>query len=171
MKKTLWLAALSLVAAAIGVLAIPNPLGAEMLAEAKYRGYLAYTADEAVTIAYGRCTTCHNAEKMLRYCSRCGPPFIVVSHSMKKYVELLQAKNDQIKPLSDAELVAITQAWNGLIGNWEPDWGLKDIRKLLQGDVALTRLAETPLEGRPIEMALRGRSAPGAHKESPRQQN
>ncbi len=160
---------LLVIAASIGALAIPNPLGAQVLAEAKYRGYLSYTADEAITIAYSRCTGCHNADKMLRYCSRCGPPFIVVSHSMKKYVEIMNLKGGNFKPFSDAELVAITQVWNGLIGNWEPDWGLKDISKLLQGDRALTRLAETPLDKRPIEVALKDKNAPGAHKEMRRQ--
>ena len=149
----------------IGALVIPNPLGAKILAEAKYKGYLPYTTDEAVTLAYSRCSTCHNAEKMLRYCARCGPPFIVVSHSMKKYVELMNQKNESIKPFSDAEIVAITQVWNGLVGNWEAGWGEKNINKLLQNDVALIHLFETPLEGRPIEMALKNKSAPGAHKE------
>lgn len=160
---------LVVIVAAIAVLAIPNPLGAPILAEAKYRGYLPYTPDEAITIAYSRCTTCHNADKMLKYCSRCGPPFIVVSHSMKKYVEIMNLKGGNFKPFSDAELVTITQVWNGLIGNWEPDWGLKDISKLLQGDRALMRLAETPLDKRPIEMALKDKNAPGAHKEMQRQ--
>lgn len=151
--------------AAIGAVAIPNPLGALILAEAKYRGYLAYTTDEAVTLAYQRCTTCHPAEKMLKYCSRCGPPFIVVSQSMKKYTELMIQKGGNFKPFSDAEVVAITQVWNGLVGNWEPDWGSKDIKKLLQGDQALIRLAETPIDKRPIEMALKNKQAPGSHKE------
>ena len=150
---------------AIGAVAIPNPLGAQILAEAKSRGYLAYTPDEAITLAYSRCTTCHPAEKILKYCARCGPPFIVVSHSMKKYTELMIQKGGQFKPFSDAEVVAITQVWNGLVGNWEPDWGSKDIHKLLQGDQALIRLAETPIEKRPIEMALKNKHAPGSHKE------
>lgn len=173
MKKYALIISLLLIAivAAIGaLLAIPNPLGAGILADAKYRGYLPYTSDEAITLAYSRCTTCHNAEKMLRYCSRCGPPFIVVSHSMKKYVELMNQKGEQFKPFSDAELIAITQVWNALIGNWEPDWGSKNLIKLLQGDRALIRLAETPLEGRPIEKALKDKNIPGAHKEMPRQQ-
>ncbi|MDH4234098.1 MAG: hypothetical protein OEV15_03055, partial [Gallionella sp.] len=83
----------------------------------------------------------------------------------RKYVELMNLKGEKFKPFSDAEVVAITQAWNGLVGNWEPDWASKDINKLLQGDHALIRLAETPLEGRPIEKALRSKTAPGAHKE------
>ena len=168
MKMYRWVVGLFLIVivVAIGAVAIPNPLGAQILAEAKYRGYLPYTPDEAVTLAYSRCTTCHHADKMLKYCSRCGPPFIVVSHSMKKYVELMNQKGGQFKPFSDAEAIAITQAWNGLVGNWEPDWASKDIKKLLQGDQALIRLAETPVKERPIEMALKNTHAPGAHKEN-----
>lgn len=164
MKKIVWIVGLFIVAV-IGVVIVPNPLKAQMLAEAKYRGYLPYTTDEAITLAYNRCTTCHPAEKMLKYCSRCGPPFIVVSQSMKKYTELMNEKGGNFKPFSDAETIAITQVWNGLVGNWEPDWGMKDIKKLLQGDQALIRLAETPIEQRPIEMALKNKQAPGAHKE------
>lgn len=167
MKKSRWIAGLFFfaIAAAIGALAIPNPLGEQILAEAKYRGYLSYTTDEAVTLAYNRCTICHPAEKMLKYCSRCGPPFIVVSHSMKKYTDLMIQKGGNIRPFSDAEVIAITQVWNGLVGNWEPDWASKDVHKLLQGDQALIRLAGTPVEKRPIEMALKNKQAPGAHKE------
>lgn len=164
MKKIVWIVGLFVVAA-IGAAIVPNPLKAQLLAEAKYRGYLPYTTDEAITLAYNRCTTCHPAEKMLKYCSRCGPPFIVVSQSMKKYTELMNQKGGNFKPFSDAETVAITQVWNGLVGNWEPDWGMKDIKKLLQGDQALIRLAETPIEQRPIEVALKNKQAPGAHKE------
>ena len=172
MKKIVWAIGLLLlvIVAAIGILVIPNPLGAQALAEAKYRGYLPYTPDEAVSLAYSRCTTCHTPEKILRYCSRCGPPFIVVSHSMRKYMELANQNTQQFKPFSDAELVAITQVWNSLIGNWEPDWGSKNLDKLLQGDQALIRLAKTPLEGRPIEKALKSKAAPGAHKEEQRKQ-
>ena len=167
MKKCKSIAGLFIlvIVAAIGAVAIPNPLGKHILAEAKYRGYLPYTTDEAVTLAYDRCTACHPAEKMTKYCARCGPPFIVVSHSMKKYVELMIQKGEPFKPFSDAETIAITQVWNGLVGNWEPDWGSKDIHKLLQGDQALIRLAETPLAERPIELALKNKHAPGSHKE------
>lgn len=167
MKKIFWIIGFPLFVTAlvIGVLVVPNPLGNQVLAEAKYRGYIAYTPDEAVTLAYSRCVTCHDEEKMVKYCARCGPPFIVVAHSMKKYVELLNRDSEIFKPFSDAELVAITQVWNGLVGNWEPNWGLKDITKLLQGDYALINLAKTPVEERPIEMALKGKSAPGAYKE------
>lgn len=163
--KKFFLIAILAIAAAIAVLIIPNPLGTKVLAEAKYQGYIPYTVEEAVTIAYSRCSACHSADKMLKYCARCGPPFIVVSHSMKKYVELTNQKGGNFRPFSDAEAVAITQVWNGLVGNWEAGWGEKNIKKLLQGDTALIRLYETPLESRPIEMALKNKSAPGAHKE------
>jgi len=167
MKKYIWVTSLFLITIvlAIGVMVVPNPLVSKVLAEAKYRGYIPYTTDEAVTLAYNRCSTCHSAEKMTKFCSKCGPPFIVVSQSMKKYVELLNQKGANYKPFSDAEIVAITQVWNGLVGNWEAGWGEKNIIKLLQGDKALIRLYETPLEKRPIEAALKNKSAPGAHKE------
>lgn len=164
MKKIAWVVGLFIVAV-IGAVIVPNPLKTQILAEAKYRGYLPYTTDEAITLAYNRCTTCHPADKMLKYCARCGPPFVVVSQSMKKYTELMNEKGGNFKPFSDAETVAITQVWNGLVGNWEPDWGMKDIKKLLQGDQALIRLAETPIAQRPIEMALKNKQAPGAQKE------
>ncbi|MFQ5356336.1 MAG: hypothetical protein ACE5DY_07620 [Mariprofundaceae bacterium] len=167
MNKRLWAAALffTVIAAAISVLVIPNPLGEKALAEAKYRGYIAYTPDEAINMAFTRCTTCHDSEKMLKYCARCGPPFIVISQSMKKYVQIMNEQGGDFRPFSDAETVAITQAWNAMVGNWEPDWGIKDVTTLLQGDAALIRLAKTPIEERPIEMALKGKRAPGAYKE------
>lgn len=167
MKKNLWVVSLLFIAIAvtIGILVIPNPISAKILEEAKYKGYLPYTTDEAITLAYSRCSTCHGPEKMLRYCLRCGPPFVVVSHSMKKYMELANQKGVNLRPFSDAELVAITQAWNGLVGNWESGWGHKNLTKLLQGDTALIRLVDTPVEERPIEMALKNKSAPGAYKE------
>jgi len=165
MSKRLWITGLIVIvlAALIAVVVIPNPMGEKVLAEARYRGFVAYTPDEAVATAYARCTSCHDADKILKYCSQCGPPFIVVSQSMKKYLEMENEKGRNMKPFSDAEIVAITQVWNGLVGNWEPDWQLKDIKKLLQDDTALIQLAETPIEQRPIEAALKGKSAPGSY--------
>lgn len=167
MKRVVWVLALPLacVAAAVAVLVVPNPLGAKVLAEAKYRGLVAYTPDEAVTIAYTRCSSCHGADKMLKYCARCGPPFIVVTQSMKKYVELMNQRSAGVRPFSDAETVAITQAWNGLVGNWEAGWGEKNLTRLLQGDAALTRLLRTPADERPIEVALKNKTAPGSYQE------
>jgi hypothetical protein len=167
MNKRLWatVSVLTVIAVAVGVLVVPNPLGGKILDEAKYRGYVAYTPDEAVTLAYSRCSSCHSIDKTLKFCATCGPPFIVVSQTMKKYIELMNEKGSGHRQFSDAELVAITQVWNALVGNWEADWRQKDIAKMLQGDVALIQLAKTPLEERPIEMALKGQRAPGAYKE------
>jgi hypothetical protein len=84
---------------------------------------------------------------------------------MKKYVELSNIQGKEIRQFSDAELVAITQVWNGLVGNWEGDWPRKDIRKLLGSDRALLDLLETPVEERPIEVVLQDKVAPGSYKE------
>lgn len=166
MKKRLILVAVGLLAlVAVGLLAIPNPVGEKALAEAKYRGYLSYTPDEAVALAYNRCSGCHGIEKTLKFCSTCGPPFIIVSHSMKKYIEVMNKNGADFKQLSDAELVAITQVWNALVGNWEDDWREQDLIKLLQGDAGMIELVKTPIDQRPIEMALKGKKAPGAYKE------
>jgi hypothetical protein len=167
MNKRLWATAsvLTVIAVAVGVLVVPNPLGGKILDEAKYRGYVAYTPDEAVTLAYSRCSSCHSIDKTLKFCATCGPPFIVVSQTMKKYIELMNEKGSGYRQFSDAELVAITQVWNALVGNWEADWPQKDIIKLLRGDVGLIQLAKTPLEERPIETALKGKRAPGAYRE------
>lgn len=166
MKKRYWIVGFFLaVLAAVATLLIPNPVGRQVLAEAKSRGYLSYSPEEATELAYSRCTVCHGAEKILQYCSRCGPPFVVVAHSMRKYIELSNLDAKKVKKFSDAELVAIVQVWNALVGNWESDWREDDIERLLKNDTALIRLAKTPLAGRPIEMALKGRTAPGSYKE------
>ncbi len=167
MRKRLWAAGIPLLISTlvIGLFIMPNSLIIQVLAVAKANGFISYTPEEATDLAYGRCTTCHGVEKVLQYCSRCGPPFVVVAHSMKKFVELANLKSEVVKPFSDAELIAITQVWNALVGNWEGDWRQQDIRKLLRNDRALIRLAETSLEERPIEMALKDKTAPGSYKE------
>ena len=167
MKKRLLLAGLLLFIAVLigGVLLTPNPLGRHVLAASKAKGYVAYSPDEAIALAYSRCTTCHEADKILQYCSRCGPPFVVVAHAMKKYVELSNLDKKMVRPFSDAELAAIVQVWNALVGNWEGDWRQKDIKRMLRGDRALIRLVETSRDERPIEMALRNKTAPGSYKE------
>ncbi len=165
MKKTaiLFGVVLFLTATVSGALLF-SPLD-QLSQTAKARGYLAYTPDEAVSLAYERCAGCHDVDKVLLYCSRCGPPFIVTIHFMKKYIELANLDGDHVKPLTDAEVVAIAQVWNGLIGNWEADWRVEDMTKLLGNDRALIELLNTPLEQRAIEMALADKSAPGSYKE------
>ena len=168
MKKSLSISGLLLIviaSIAVLLLIIPNPLGEEFLNQARIRGYLPYTPEAATTLAYERCTTCHGEEKIVKYCPRCGPPFIVTVRFMRKYVELSNIQGTKIRQFSDAELAAITQVWNGLVGNWEGDWPRKDIKKLLGNDRALIRLFETPVEERSIEVVLQNKVAPGSYKE------
>ncbi|GMR18808.1 MAG: hypothetical protein BMS9Abin33_1251 [Gammaproteobacteria bacterium] len=167
MKKSAAMTGLLLITAILAglLLLVSNPLGEQLLQQARIRGYLSYTPEAAVTLAYDRCTTCHGDEKIVKYCPRCGPPFIVTVGFMRKYVELSNIQGKKIRPFSDAELVAITQVWNGLVGNWESDWPRKDIRKLLRGDRALLDLFETPVEERTIEIVLQDKVAPGSYKE------
>jgi hypothetical protein len=164
MKKYL-IAGVIVLLAAIAVLLIPKSLGDQVLSEAKYRGYLEYTPNEAVTLAYTRCTGCHEIEKTLKFCATCGPPFAITIHSMKKYIEVMNKNGADYRQFSDSELVAITQVWNALVGNWEHDFRQKDLIKMLQGDVALIKLIKTPKEERPIEVALKGKKAPGTYRE------
>ena len=152
MKRSIVITCLLLfIAIFVGLLLYtPNPLGEELLKQARIRGYLSYTPEAAITLAYDRCTTCHGEEKIVKYCSRCGPPFIVTVRFMRKYVELSNIQGKKIRQFSDAELVAITQVWNGLVGNWEGDWPRKDIRKLIGSDRALLELFETPVDRKSV---------------------
>ncbi|MCP4326933.1 MAG: hypothetical protein GY791_00640 [Alphaproteobacteria bacterium] len=165
-----WIITVALLAGVVSAVAVilfaPNSLGRAIIDEAKSMGYIAYTPEEATTLAYERCSTCHTEEKMLKYCTRCGPPFIVVVHFMKKYTEITNAQNKdlELKQFSDAEIVAIAQAWNALIGNWESDWPEEDLRRLLDEDQALIDLLATPVEHRPIEAALKDKRAPGSYR-------
>jgi len=169
MKKilvTIGVFLMTIVGVAAMVVLIPNSLGGNIVKEAQAMGYLSYTPEEATELAYQRCSICHTEENILKYCTRCGPPFIVVSHNMKRYIEMSNAQNKdlKLKQFTDAELVAISQVWNALVGNWEGDWPTKDLRKLLDGDEALIRLLDTPVSERYIEAALEGKSAPGAYE-------
>ncbi len=163
-KKYL-MVALTIIGVVLALALVPNPLNKKMKGELKARGYLEYTPQEAMELAYARCTTCHNEEKMIKYCSRCGPPFIVVVHYMKKYIDIAQKKGAMdVKQLTDAEAIAITQVWNAVVGNWEGDWRKKDIKRLLENDEALARFLDVPVKDRKIESALKGKTAPGAYK-------
>ena len=57
---------------AAALILIPNSAGKGVRAELLARGYLDYTPEEAMEMAYKRCTTCHDSEKIIKYCSRCG---------------------------------------------------------------------------------------------------
>lgn len=139
----------------------------KIVSSLKAKGCIEFTPDEAVTLAYSKCGTCHNIDKITKYCFRCGPPFIVVVHNMKKLTALERQKpgREGLPDFTDAESVAIAQVWNALIGNWEEGWRKEDMEKLLKGDEALIKLLHTPQTSRKIELALYRKSIPGTHKE------
>lgn len=134
----------------------------------KAAGYIPYTPEEAQELAYTRCIQCHPIDKVTKYCMRCGPPFVVVIHNMKKLTSLERQKpgREFLKGMTDAEAMAITQVWNALVGNWEDTWREKDLIKLLEGDKAQIRLLKTPKKERMIEVAFQGKRAPGAYEET-----
>lgn len=130
----------------------------------KSAGYLEYTPDEAITLAYVKCRGCHNTAKITNYCFRCGPPFIVVVRNMRTLIALEKGKpgKEWLKDLTDSEAVAIVQVWDALIGNWEEGWRKEDLVKMLQGDKALIDLLNISPSDRKIEAALYGKKVPGA---------
>ncbi|MDH4101040.1 MAG: hypothetical protein OEV28_10780 [Nitrospirota bacterium] len=144
-----------------------TPYGNGVKQRLRSAGYIAHTPESAKTLAMERCIQCHDLDKTLRYCSRCGPPLIVVVHNMKSYEAIWrqQYPNTPITPITDADAVAITQVWNALVGNWENTWAPADMEKMLAGDKALLGLLRTPKEKRPIETALRGTEAAGTYRE------
>lgn len=156
-----------LVLSLLFLIIIPLLFKEKILSAAKARGYMEYTSDEAVTLAYTKCGACHNTDKITKYCFRCGPPFIVVVHNMKNLMALEKQKQgkEYLPTLTDAEAVAIAQVWSGLIGNWEKGWRMEDMKRLMKGDDALIKLLETPASERKIEQALAKKSIPGTHNE------
>lgn len=138
-----------------------------LLFNLKAKGYLEYSPDEAITLAYTKCSGCHNTNKITNYCFRCGPPFVVVVHNMKTLIALERQKpgRQNIPTITDAEASTIVQVWNALIGNWEEGWRKEDLTKLLQGDQALIDLLNTSPSERKIEAALYGKEVPGAQYE------
>lgn len=61
--------------------------GNHIIGEAKAEGYVAYTPAEAYGLADRICTQCHTAERIKRYCMRCGPPFIVLVPHMQTFIQ------------------------------------------------------------------------------------
>lgn len=137
-------------------------LGKDAVRLLKAEGYLKYSADEAVELAHKKCVQCHSIDKTAKYCMRCGPPFVVVVHNMRTLISKDKEKYKGIEKIRDGEAAAITQVWNALVGNWEDSWRKQDLAKLLDNDVALIKLMNTPVKEREIEVALKGKSAAGA---------
>jgi hypothetical protein len=152
-----------LVLTCIAIYFIPNSLGDGIRSRLKSEGVLPYTAAEATRLAFDRCTSCHNEEKILKYCSRCGPPFIVVIHYMKRHIELKRRTVENFPELTSAEAVAITEAWNGLVGNWEDGVRREDLIYLLSGSDELIALLDVPISMRKIESELAQETLPGAY--------
>lgn len=132
----------------------------------KSRGYLEYTSAEAQELAYTKCRQCHPIDKVTKYCMRCGPPFIVVIHNMKKLISIEKQKagTQWIANMTDAEANAMTEVWNAIVGNWEDTWRKEDLKKLLENDNVMIRLLDTPVKARKIETALKGKTAEGVHE-------
>lgn len=75
-----------------GVLLVHGGIKDKAFSFVKARGYLEYTHVEAQELAYTKCKQCHPIDKVTKYCMRCGPPFIVVAHNMKKLIALEKQK-------------------------------------------------------------------------------
>lgn len=138
------------------VIAVPNSIGKKITNEIKARGYLEYSPDDAKTLALEKCTQCHDTERILKYCHRCGPPFIAVIPHMRKFLEEYKAREPHKKfsDITDYQASAIIQIWNALVGNWEGDFRKEDMLKLIGSNKILVDLYNTPVEKRKIEYTM-----------------
>jgi len=143
-----------------GVVWIPNPIGKQIISEAKANGYLEYSPKEAYEMAKTICTQCHSEERIKLYCPRCGPPFVAVVPHMLTFIENYRTTKPDLKfiGITEHQAVAIVQVWNALVGNWETDFRKQDILKLIGHYDLLAALYETPVDKRPIEAALMSRN-------------
>ncbi|MBI5892844.1 MAG: hypothetical protein HZB79_04200 [Deltaproteobacteria bacterium] len=157
----------ALILAVLGItLVISGGSKEKVLMYMKSRGYLEYTSQEAQELAYTKCKQCHPIDKITKYCMRCGPPFIIVTHNMKKLISIEKQKPGTawIDYMTDAEANAMTEVWNAIVGNWEDTWRKEDLKKLLENDKAMLKLLDTPVKERKIETALKGKTAEGVHE-------
>ncbi len=162
MKKKLTIVVIVLAVlciASAGVLFVPNPVGQYLISEAKASGMVAYEPAEAYALAKRICTQCHTDERIKKYCERCGPPFIAVVPHMQSFIDNYKVSKPGLKVenITEVQAVAIVQVWNAIIGNWEKDFRQEDMLKLIGPYEFLKKLYLTPIEKRPIEMALMGR--------------
>lgn len=144
---------------AAGIIIVPNAAGNHIISEAKAEGYVAYKPTEAYDLANRICTQCHTAERIKRYCMRCGPPFIVLVPHMQTFIQNYRASKPglKIENITESQAAVIVQVWNALVGNWEADFREADIIKMLGDYEILKALYKIPPEKRYIEMALMGR--------------
>lgn len=144
---------------AAGIIVIPNMVGNYIISEAKAEGYVAYTPTEAYDLANRICTQCHSAERIKRYCMRCGPPFIVVVPHMQTFIQNYRVSKPglKIENITESQAAVIAQVWNATVGNWEADFREEDMLKMLGDYEILKALYKVPPEKRYIEAALMGR--------------
>ena len=159
-----------LLALAAALILTPNSFGDRIQEEARARGYLEYSPDQAKKLAETRCVQCHQMERIAKYCHRCGPPFIVVITHMDRLMKQHQEKNPgkKILGLTKVQQLVVVQVWNALVGNWEKDFRKEDMITMIgQGNDHLLKLLDTPVEQRKIEHALAkgGHRMPGTYKE------
>lgn len=141
---------------AVGIMIIPNAARNYIIREAKAEGYVAYTPMEAYALANRICTQCHGAERIKRYCMRCGPPFIVLVPHMQTFIQNYRVAKPglKIENITESQAAVIVQVWNATVGNWEKDFREADIMKMLGDYEILKALYKIPPEKRYIEMAL-----------------
>ncbi len=162
MKKKLIIGSIVLAVigiASAGIFLVPNPAGQYLISEAKASGLVAYKPGEAYDMAKRICTQCHSDERIKKYCERCGPPFVAVVPHMQSFIDNYKvSKPDlEVENITEVQAVVIVQVWNAIIGNWEKDFREQDMLKLIGSYELLKKLYLTPVEKRPIEMALMGR--------------
>lgn len=158
MKKPILILLIILIFVSISAFLFTNSgYGHKIMGEIKARGIIDYNVAEAVEMATNKCSQCHSIDQIKKYCDRCGPPFIVVVHNMRKYAipQWKERNRDtQLSNITDSQASAIVQVWNATIGNWEHGWKREDIERLLEGDKPLVALLNTPFEKRKIESSL-----------------
>jgi len=72
---------------------------------------------------------------------------------MKQAKEKNPEKN--IIALTKPQQVAVVQAWNAMVGNWEKDFQRKDLVTMIgKRNDHLIAIADTPVGKRPIEQGL-----------------
>ena len=148
---------LGLLAAGAALIITPNSFGDRIQEEARARGYREYSPDQAKKLAEARCTQCHQMDRIAKYCSRCGPPFIVVITHMDRLMKQHQEKNPgkKLLGLTKTQQLVVVQVWNALVGNWEKDFRKEDMVSMIgQGNDHLLALLDTPVDERKIENAL-----------------
>lgn len=72
---------------------------------------------------------------------------------MKRWMDQFQKQGlkKEIKRLTKPQEIAIVQAWNAMVGNWEPDFRREDLVAVLGGgNEHLLALIDTPLKKGPL---------------------